>query len=133
MISRGCDPNNTVNEASSEYLWGSRGDRGEFRCGSRGPLELSLACLQGLSQFSIQAPRTMLRWKPEQLISLVAAIFVGATLGFLIGFTQRPSWILNLADWVNSDEGLTWTAIGALIVGGDVFAWILFSNAGTKA
>jgi hypothetical protein len=75
----------------------------------------------------------MLRWKPEQLISLVAAIFVGATLGFLIGFTQRPSWILNLADWVNSDEGLTWTAIGALIVGGDVFAWILFSNAGTKA
>jgi len=75
----------------------------------------------------------MLRWKPEQLIGLVAAIFLGGALGFLIGFTQRPSWILNLADWVNSDEGLTWTAIGALIVGGGVFAWILFSNAGTKA
>lgn len=77
--------------------------------------------------------RTMLRWKPEQLIGLVAAIFLGGALGFIIGFTQRPSGILNLADWINSDDGLTWTAISALVVGGGVFVWILFSNAGTRA
>lgn len=73
----------------------------------------------------------MHHWKPEHLMALAVAIFVGAGLGLAFGFSQRSLTTFGLIRWMQSSEAndaVLWAAIGAFVVGGAVFVWRSFSN-----
>ena len=74
----------------------------------------------------------MHKWKREHVIALIVAIFAGAGLGLAFGFSQRQYRTFGLIEWIRSASGssdaILWAVIGAVVVGGAVFAWRQFSN-----
>jgi hypothetical protein len=70
-----------------------------------------------------------LRWKPEHRAALFGASGVGAVLGVLLGYARDGS-SYSISSFLTTSpmDTLVWVAMGAVVVGGTVYAWRLFSN-----
>jgi hypothetical protein len=69
-----------------------------------------------------------LRWKPEHRGALFGASGVGAVLGVLFAYTYAGAGSISYFLTLNPIDTLLWAAMGAILVGGTVYAWRLFSS-----
>ncbi len=70
-----------------------------------------------------------LKWKPEHRAGFLVATAAGAALGIAFGFTLLPrGW--HISDWFDRrlDDVAIWAIIGAMIVGGAIYCYRIFSN-----
>ena len=70
-----------------------------------------------------------LKWKPEHRAAFLGASAVGAVLGVLFAYVHADgqgsiSYFLTRSPM----DTFLWAAMGAIVVGGSVYAWRLFSN-----
>ena len=74
-----------------------------------------------------------LKWQREHQVALLISILAGAACGFLVGFAvtnASSSGAFTLTLWLKfrTSDAITWAVLGAIIVGGVIYAKRLFSN-----
>jgi hypothetical protein len=70
-----------------------------------------------------------IRWKPEHRAALGGAAGIGAVLGVLVGYIQdRSSFGLSYFLMREPLDTLLWGVMGAIVVGGTLYVWRLFSH-----
>jgi hypothetical protein len=67
-----------------------------------------------------------LKWKPSHVLGWGGLMAVGAFMGMVLGYFVRrdPSTMMSLTYWIQRDsfDALLWGILGALVIGGVVYA-----------
>jgi hypothetical protein len=77
---------------------------------------------------AVQHPLTWpLNWSAERYSALSASILVGATAGTALGFLHNTAVPYSLSEWIyrQPEDAFLWAVVGAVIVGGTVYAWLV--------